>query len=57
MRSVIKRGIDLISNDIYKKKNQLKEVVLRYPAQIKFNKARETEELLLAKFQPLGSNI
>ena len=57
MRSVIKRGIDLISNDIYKKKNQLKEVVLRYSAQIKFNKARETEELLLAKFQPLGSNI
>lgn len=49
MRSVIKRGIDLISNDIYKKKNQLKEVVYRYSAQIKFNKARETEEVTLGE--------
>ena len=38
MISVIKRGIDLISVDIGKENNQLKEVVIRYSTQMKLNK-------------------
>ena len=45
---IFKRGIDLISVDIHKKKNQLKEVVIqlkevfiRYSAQMNLNKMRE----------------
>ena len=38
---IFKRGIDLISFDIDKKKNQLKEVVIRYSAQMKLTKMRE----------------
>ena len=38
---IFKRGIDLISFDIDKEKNQLKEVVIRYSAQMKLTKMRE----------------
>ena len=43
--SVIKRGIDFISVDIHCKNNQLKEVFIRYSAQIKLNKMRVTHEI------------
>ena len=55
--SVIKRGIDLISVDIHKTlwysydihihNTQLKEVVIRYTAQIKWNKMKGKDEVTL----------
>ena len=52
--TVIKRGIDLISVDIHKKKNQLKEVVSRYSAQMKLHKMREEDEVNLEEISTFG---
>ena len=43
----IQRGVDLISVDIHKRKNQLKEVVTGHSAQVKLNKMREKDEVTL----------
>lgn len=43
--SVIQREIDFISVDIHLENNQLKEVFIRYSAQIKLNKMRVTHEI------------